>query len=290
MNIRFVSQEDIDKNKWNSCIYYAGNGNIFGYHWYLTNVIKEWDALVEGDYESVLPLIRTEGSFFKRSKLYTHHLLRSTGLYSVHVLSEKRINSFFEAIPKKFQRGEFDLNEGIKIPQQCPWKSNQTFSNALILLKESYDQIASNYTPALCQKLERANIAQLYTVNNLKPEALVDFYKIHNSNFNEAHFHAYLRVMYNALHRGWGFLSGVKNPQGELLAANFFTISNQRFMSLLPVVSPNGKQSGALEFLFDMSIRIQAEKPMILDFNLYEFNQFAEQFGAVKSPYYRLKR
>ena len=290
MDIRFVSQEDIDKNKWNSCIYYARNGNIFGYYWYLTNVVKEWDALVEGDYESVMPLIRTVGSFFKKSKLYSHPLLRSTGLYSVHVLSEKRINSFFEAIPKKLQRGYININEGIKIPKECSWVSNKTFSNGLLLLKESYDQIAENYSPSLCQKLERANLAQLFTVNNLKPEVLVDFYKTYDSNFKEVHYHAYLRVMYNAIHRGWGVLSGVKNPKGGLLAANFFMISNQRFMSLLPVVSPSGEKQGALEFLFDISIRIQAEKPMILDFNLHEYNSFAEQFGAVKSPFFQVTK
>jgi len=290
MDIRFVSGADIDKNKWNSCIYYAGNGNIFGYHWYLTNVVKEWDALVEGDYESVLPLISTEASFFKKSKLYTHHLLRSTGLYSVHVLSEKRINSFFEAIPKKYQRGKININEGIKISDKCLWKTSYEFQNGLLLLKESYDKISEAYSPTLLQKLERANIAQLYTVNNLKPEILVDFYKANNSNFKESHYHAYLRVMYNALHRGWGVLSGVKNPNGELLAANFFMISNQRFMSLLPVVSPKGNQQGALEYLFDMSVRIQAEKPMILDFNLYKFNALAQNFGAVKSPFYNVSR
>jgi len=290
MDIKFVAQEDIDKNKWNSCIYYAGNGNIFGYHWYLTNVIKEWDALVEGDYESVMPLIKSEGSFFKKTKLYTHKLLRSTGLYSVHVLSEKRINSFFEAIPKHLARGNMDINEGIKIPSQCSWQPKLDFSNALLLLKESYDQISSEYSPELYQKLERANLAQLYSINNLKPEVLVDFYKTHSPDFKEQHYHAYLRVMYNAMHRGWGVLSGVKNPKGELLAANFFMISNQRFMSLLPVCSPKGNQNGALEFLFDLSIKIQAEKPMILDFNLYEFNDFAKQFGATKSPYFRVGR
>ncbi len=57
MNIRFVPQEDIDKTKWNSCVHYAINGNIFGYMWYLNNVAKKWDALVEEDYESVFPLI-----------------------------------------------------------------------------------------------------------------------------------------------------------------------------------------------------------------------------------------
>ena len=67
MEIRFVKKEDIDKIKWNSCVHYAINGNIFGYMWFLDSVSKEWDALVEGDYESVLPL------FHKIDNNFSYH-------------------------------------------------------------------------------------------------------------------------------------------------------------------------------------------------------------------------
>ncbi len=56
MDVRFVPREEIDKVKWNSCVHYANNGNIFGYVWYLDQVAREWDALIEGDYYTYIGL------------------------------------------------------------------------------------------------------------------------------------------------------------------------------------------------------------------------------------------
>lgn len=64
MEIKFVFREEIDKVKWNSCVYYVINGNIFGYMWYLDYIVKDWDVLVEGDYELVFFLVWWFGCIF----------------------------------------------------------------------------------------------------------------------------------------------------------------------------------------------------------------------------------
>ena len=79
MNIQYLKSADIDKVKWNSCVHYANNGNIFGYMWFLDFVAKDWDALVEGDYESVFPLVWREG-LFGRKELYQPSLMREMGI------------------------------------------------------------------------------------------------------------------------------------------------------------------------------------------------------------------
>ena len=57
MTIRFLEREEIDQLKWDSCVHYAVNGNACGYTWFLDNVSENWSGLVEGDYESVFPLV-----------------------------------------------------------------------------------------------------------------------------------------------------------------------------------------------------------------------------------------
>lgn len=286
-----VKAADIDRTKWNSCVHFAFNGNIFGYQWYLNNVVKEWDGLVEGDYESVMPLIYKKGNFFSSSKLYTHELIRCSGLYSVHVLSEKRISSFIDAIPKEYKKWEIDLNEGVKPPATQKRITQETKENAVLYLGEDYDKITSSYSPTLRQQLERSNLAQLYTVNNIKPEVLADFYRKHNQgNWNETHYHTYLRLMYNSLHRGWGAITAVKNKNDEILAVNFFTISNQRVMRMVSAESESGRTIGALAFLYDQTIRFQSGKKVFLDFNVTQLSTFEKQFGAFASPFYRLRK
>lgn len=296
MDIRLVKQEDIDKTKWNSCVHYSPNGNIFGYKWYLDNVAKDWDGLVEGDYESVFPLIHTEKTKGwwgrKTSVLHQPDLIRTAGLYSIHVPSEKRIRNFFEAIPDAYQEQEISLGEGTKPPEDLGY-TLQEQCNYMLLLQEPYEKLAAEYSLPLQQALERASLAQLYSNNNLKPEKLSEFYLRESkepTKIKTAKSHALLRIMYNALHRGWGFVNGVCNRKGELLAVNFFLTSHKRIVSLLPVESAEGAKVGALAFLFDILMHWQAEKPMLLDFNVREESSLAANFGAMKLPYFHLQK
>jgi hypothetical protein len=55
-NIQYLSNQQIDKTKWDHCIDNAGNGLIYAYSFYLDNMAKNWDALVLNDYEAVMPL------------------------------------------------------------------------------------------------------------------------------------------------------------------------------------------------------------------------------------------
>ena len=54
--IRYLSQAQIDKKKWDECIDRADNGLIYPYSFYLDALSKNWDALVLNDYEAIMPL------------------------------------------------------------------------------------------------------------------------------------------------------------------------------------------------------------------------------------------
>ena len=108
MDLLLVKKEDIDKTKWNSCVHYATNGNVFGYKWYLDSVSKEWDALIEGDYESVLPLFHTTSN----PTSYRQSLIKESGIYSIHLLSQKRIENFIEAVPAAYKNIDIQFKNG----------------------------------------------------------------------------------------------------------------------------------------------------------------------------------
>ncbi|MEL7020062.1 MAG: hypothetical protein AAGK47_00510, partial [Bacteroidota bacterium] len=57
MDIQLIKREDIEKPRWDGCVHYSPNGNVFGYTWYLDAIAREWDGLVENNYESVMPLV-----------------------------------------------------------------------------------------------------------------------------------------------------------------------------------------------------------------------------------------
>ncbi len=280
MNIRFIPQEEIDKTKWNSCVHFAPYGNVFGYKWFLDNTAKEWDGLVENDYESVMPIIHRK-NWFGRKELYIPNLIREAGIYSVNVLSQKRVKNFIQAIPEEYKKGtiHFNAGHGPELPDGWKWKKQ---SNYMLLLEPDYETIRKNYKPELLQKLETAEDAYLVPGNNLKPEKLADFYKTYfiGHKNKSRNYHALMRLSYNALHRGSGFASSIIDNNANLCAVAFFIYGNRRLFNLISVVSPAGKKLGALEMLYDLMIQNNAGRPLIMDFNISGKENFPVQFGA----------
>lgn len=268
MNIKRLSRADIDKKKWNSCVHFANNGNVSGYMWYLDAITKDWEGLVADDYGTVFPLIWKK-NWLGRKKLYQPALIIEGGIYSENILSSTRLKYFFEAIPKEYKSLNIRISNQAKIPKDLGLKVEKLARRQLIM-NEPYEILQSRFSANFQQQLEKAEAHQLQPTSNLKPEKVVDFYKANNANYTKENYFAYLRIMYNAMHRGWGFANGITNGNGELLAVAFFIYSHGKIMLLLPAVSKEGRAKGAMELVLMMLLRTHANKPVILDFNGFE--------------------
>lgn len=154
-------------------------------------------------------------------------------------------------------------------------------------MNQTYERLSEQFSASVHKGLDRARAAGLQSSNSLKPEMIVDFYKKYDSSYTKENYYAYLRIMYNLLHRGWGFMSGVADQSGSLLAVNFFLFSHGRIVSFLPVVSKEGVANGAMQFLFNLIFHTNANKPIMLDFNGKD--QFLG-FGETVVPFYQLQR
>ncbi len=280
MTIKYLKREEIDKVKWNSCVHFSSTSNIFGYTWYLDNVAKEWDGLIEGDYESVFPIIK-KSLYFNTEIVHQPDLLPKAGLYSIHVLSTKRIQAFIENIPKEYQYIKVHFHHAI---------SNRNFvdfphfelKDYQLMLNQSYEMIQKKYSDELVTVLNEEN--EIILDSGVKPETLADFYMQCNPKSKEAHRHTYMRIIYNILHRGTGFSSVAKDKNGKIIAADFFAFENGKMLSLMP--SYQGEQGKkALWKLYDMMIQSNANKPLALDFNTAMGDAGAETFGAEQTKY-----
>lgn len=286
MDIRFITRDEIDKVKWNSCIHYATNGNIYGYVWYLDQIAKDWHALVEGDYESVFPLIWKE-DLLKRKELYQPGLMRESGIYSIHLLSEKRVQRFLEAIPEEYKKINIALNEQNRPGESLSYAVEEK-TNYQLFLNQPYEKLVDQYTTDVMKQLQIAEDEGIVLTSSIKPEQIADYYLKYQKGATEEQFHGLQRIMYNILHRGWGFASAAMAPDTEVLAVNFFIYSHKKIVNLVPVSTPRGEQVGALPYLMNGIIRSHANKPIILDFN-ESGNQIAKEFGARPNAYFHLK-
>lgn len=280
MQIRFVPREEIEKVKWDSCIHYANHGNLFGYKWYLDNVAKEWDGLVEGDYESVFPLIKKKTG--KVSELYTPQLLPKTGLYSIHGLSQARIQAFMRHIPSEYKTQHIAFSRKLALAENPSWKTQNDYQ---ISLKADYDEIAQSYTEELRQGLDLIHKENYTADAGVTPEQVTDFYFAHSPHATETQKYTYLRIIYNLLHRGTGFMTTMKNEQDQIIAADVLAYSHGKVVSMMPCYKGE-KGKFALWKLLDLILQTHSNKPSVFDFNIQMGSQiFPEVFGAKTRPY-----
>ena len=59
--INYLTNEQIDKSRWDDCVAHAVNGNVYAFSWYLDIVHLGWEALVEmidGNYVTIMPITK----------------------------------------------------------------------------------------------------------------------------------------------------------------------------------------------------------------------------------------
>ncbi len=290
MEIIRLRSNDIEKARWDGCVHYAPNGNVFGYTWFLNQVANEWEGLVEGNYESVFPLVYRQG-WPMGKELYQPPLMRELGIYSVNVMSEKRIETFLTAIPEEYRKIDIMVNHTNKMNDRGEYKIVEK-SNYFLHLNDTYEKIRESYSEELVESLREAEDRNLLSVSGLKPEVIADFYRKYTRETKNVDysFHAMQRIMYNALHRGIGFGGGIMKQDKTMLAVHFTIYSHHRALRLIAVESQEGYVSGALSFMTDMFIRSHAERNLSLDFNTDKSSQGPQMFGAHPTYYYQLRK
>ena len=212
MNIRFVPFEEIDKNKWNGTIFYGHNGNIYGYYWYLKSVVREWDALIEGDYQSVMPIPRENWSEFQWS------LLKDLGPYTINALSKNRVETFIQMWSKYAGNYNYSFNQ--KIPQNLLSVDKQkisTHKKYFIDLSTSYEVLSKNFDQILLKDFPDIDADDCEILSLVKPEMILQNVKI-----SEEKKHILYRLFYNAFDRGAGWHTKIIYHKKNTFASLFF--------------------------------------------------------------------
>ena len=106
--IKLLKHNKIDKTRWDDCINKSFNGNVYALSWYLDIGHPGWDALVENDYERVMPL--TISRKFGISYMFQPFFVQQLGVSSKSQLSQDDIDRFINAIPQQYRLIRYKLN------------------------------------------------------------------------------------------------------------------------------------------------------------------------------------
>ena len=288
--IQYLQHNQIDCAKWDATI--ANSGNIYAYSWYLDVVHPDWEALIEDDYQAVMPL--TSGKKFGVQYLYQPYFVQQLGIFAKQPLSPEKTMEFLKAIPRKFRFCEIRMNEGNVFEESV--KGVDYHRNTLLDLHRSYDEIHANYHQNTKRNLAKAEANNLQIVNTVIPFHVVALFRDNRGalldKWGDAEYKVMTRLATVAQKRGQTFILGVtEKGVGELLSAAIFMKTNNRITFLFSGLKQEGKDKQAMTYLLDQVIQKYAGQPLVFDFEGSDDDNLARfylGFGGeeVKYPSY----
>ena len=263
--IQYLEHNQIDKAKWDAAI--AEYGNIYAYSWYLDIVHPGWEALVEDDYQAVMPL--TSGKKFGIQYLFQPYFVQQLGVFSKVPLTQEKLTEFLNVIPKKYRFAEIRLNESNTLSSDI--KGIEYHRNVLLDLNKDYYAIRSQYHQNTKRNLAKAESNNLQLVDTVIPYHVVALFTENRGalldKWGDAEYARLITLTQTAVNRKHAFILGVtEKGVGRLICAAIFMKTKDRVTFLFSGLTEEGKQRQAMTYLLDQVIQKYANQPITFDF------------------------
>ncbi len=294
MAIRYVKNKDINLTKWDNCIKHSVGGIVYAYSWYLNIVCESWDALIEDDYISVMPLPVTR--ILGINTVYIPNFIYQLGIFSLKPLPSEKAELFLSAIPRDFKIINLRLNRLINITTTKFMIDNEKKCFELDLIKP-YKKLSGQYSKQLAYQLHKDIGSGLSVVQGIAIKELFRFYYLHEKYTNESKLNEYLNmlkiIMVTAIKYRIGEIFGTYSPHNELRATALLLRSHNRITIIHTCIDEKNTGKRGLNLLIDKIIRKHSEKNITLSFeytNKQHPGSIYKNFGARESRVQSMKK
>ena len=292
LNIVLLSNNQIDKNRWDQTMETYQNGIVYGYSWYLDAVFPTWSALVSDDYSYLFPITskRKFGLSYWYSPIYTMQL----GVFSSNELTEEVMNLFYTLLPNSISSFDFSVNA--KILQIPKGFSSSLKTCQYVDLTSSYTELIKAYSTNLKRSLKKADKASLRIKESQDVASVVAMFRVYRGESLESITEKDYEILYNLIQHALSVKKGKIFQvylEEELLASCFFSYSNNRIIYHKGGVNLKGKKLGAMHFLIDYLVRKNEQTNCVFDFggsSIPAVKQFNSNFGKSEYTYLQLKK
>jgi hypothetical protein len=288
-NLKYLKQSQINYEKWDRCIDLAPNSRVYAASWYLDRTAVNWNALVWGDYEFVMPLP------FKK-KLGIRYLYQPLYCQQLGIFPSPPVEvatAFYQKIRKIFRFSDMQLNALNIPPNKLAGFYFSPRRNFLLHLNTDYEFIFSAYSGNTKRNIARAGKNRLNFVEGISMEDFLEFKKKNLVlKLSEKSIQKIKSIIAYSQYKGFGEIAGVYTPGNELCAAVFFCRWKDRIIYLNATSSLEGKELRAMFHLMDCFLKNSAGKNLTLDFEgsmIPGVARFFAGFGATPETYYRMQ-
>jgi len=168
--IVYLSNNEIDRDQWDTCICNSHAIKPYGYSWFLDCISPGWQALVDDEYDSVFPL--PGFTRFGIRYLATPVFLQQLGAFSPDKPSPDMLNEFLEYLPSFYRLidlcvGQKVEHEGFRITEKANFELN---------LSRPYEELREHFTTHCKRNIESASRKKPHLVGDITPGQLIDLF------------------------------------------------------------------------------------------------------------------
>lgn len=287
MTLRRLNNKNIDRKKWDDTVCQKGVGRIYFLSEYLDAVCRDWDAMVYGDYEVVMPLPTSRYFYFGR-RFAVPLFVQQLGILGLGNDQADLRSQFLSAAVHAFpefcysfchENGLIELNK-----YQSKLRTNFELS-----LQEDYASLRSNYSQNLIRNFRKSEGRNLMIRKSRDFELLKSFVQNHSKAGDPSPRHIDKVKKLCAINQS-AYSPDVYSiwQDSQPWAVCFAPRFQNRITLLIPRSSEEGRNFSAMAILIDQIIRQHAGSEVILDFEgsmMPGVAQFYRGFGAVDRKY-----
>ncbi|MEO7445273.1 MAG: hypothetical protein ABIT96_09735 [Ferruginibacter sp.] len=287
--VRLIPYSEIDKTKWDECIRKSQNALIYGYSYALDCLAMNWDGIVEGEYDAVMPV--TWKRKYGIRYLYQPMFLQQGGIFSPSIISEATTRAVYKLLIKHFQFCEIHLNYKSPVIKMENIKQEPR-QNFILPLNKNHDEISSRFSKNAAAELRRLQKFHLgYEVSHDYNSAINLYQKLYfekMAGVRKDDFTRFKKLCDFLAPKNQVVVRKVLDERGEILCIGMLLRDDNRLYNIISALQPAGKKVNANYFLLDSLISEFSGQPLILDFEGSDnkgIKYFYQKFGALAQPY-----
>ena len=266
--IRFLKHSEIDPEKWNQAVRNSLSSNVLA-EYELLNLLTggdTWHALVENDYETVMPLPTRKKGVLKY--VYTPFFLPQMGIFSEREIKPQKVADFLYEISRHYVLADVLMNEKTESGH-----GDHEFVSHSLSLNLAYNELYSQFHENTRRNIKAAQKQQVrVTVQEEKIADIIALFRTNKGSEEAVHFREndYARLQHVAdylLKHNLLEVYGVRTVQNELAAGALFVKDGKRRWFWFSGRDNQLSESKPMFLLLDTYIRDHAESDLYLDFN-----------------------
>ncbi len=284
MNLKLISHQQINKEKWDACIRQSSHPLLTAESWYLDLVSPNWMAIIFDDYIAVMPVPIVKKMWLP---LIVQPLnIQQLGIFSATNISEELANAFYRLIRRRLFH--LNLNNKQPLPEGLYLTLKQNYT---LHLNTDYQNLKEKFSQNCLRNIKKTNGFRAHLKTDISPDGFIKFTRQHAQYpVNNKGLDILKGVMNEAISRKNGFIIGIADNEDKVLAMAFFLKNNYRITFLSGVSSAEGMKNKSMFMIINYIIESNCNQQLILDFegsSIESIARFYKGFGSSIETYYQ---